>query len=63
MDKKKLENAKMHATFGTMAFITGVALIFMGQNLMQNLMGISSSIVGTLLAIKGFKTIKEEKNK
>jgi hypothetical protein len=58
MDKKQLDTAKIHVTFGTIALIAGIALIFMGQKLM----GISGAIVGAGLAFKGLKTIKESKN-
>ena len=58
MENKNLNTAKMTATFGIIALLAGISLIFMGQTLI----GISGSIVGGGLALKGFKTIKEIKN-
>ncbi|MFV1885502.1 MAG: hypothetical protein ACMZ7B_13515 [Balneola sp.] len=58
MENKKLNTAKMTATFGVLALIAGIVLLFMGEKLM----GISGSIVGAGLALKSFKTIKELSN-
>ena len=58
MKNKNLNTAKMTATFGILALIAGIILLFMGEKLM----GISGSIVGAGLALKSFKTIRELKN-
>ncbi|QWX85243.1 hypothetical protein H0I23_06285 [Cellulophaga sp. HaHaR_3_176] len=54
MNEKELDNVKMFAALGTITFIIGISIVFLGYYLM----GISSLILGIILAIKGFKLIK-----
>lgn len=58
MENEKLTSAKTMATFGIITSLAGITLVFMGQILI----GVSGSIVGAGLALKGFKTIKKVKN-
>jgi len=58
MDNKNLSTAKINATFGIITLLAGIILLVMGETFI----GISGSIVGVVLTLKGFKTIKEIKN-
>lgn len=49
----------MTTTFGILALLAGIVLLFTGQTLI----GISGSIVGAGLAIQSIKTIKEIKKR